>query len=445
MARRVPREVRVHIDTLNDQGLGEGEVEARTVVARNALPGEEVNVRVLKRRAGVWRGEAQTPERPSAWRRTPACDAYPRCGGCSLQHVDYAVQLAHKEQRLRAALDAAGVQPMRFRVPVSGPQFHYRYKARLGVRAVGGGVLAGFREGFSSRVARMDDCKTLALPFARMLPALKDTIARLSEPGRIPQVELAAGDCEFAVVVRHLTPLEPGDEALLGDFGRRTGMRVYLQPGGYETVAPLVAEPTYLSYTNPEFGLCFQFLPMDFTQVNPWINRALVRSAALALAPRRGAVVVDLFCGIGNFSLALARQGVRVLGLEASEGAVARARHNAALNGLSRWAEFAPADLYDARCPELPAAEYLLLDPPRSGAGPNLSRWIGDPRLERIVYVSCNPRTFASDAAILREGGFELEEAGMFDMFPHTAHVEALGLFRRRMSDVRVPAVSGRG
>jgi 23S rRNA (uracil1939-C5)-methyltransferase len=307
---------------------------------------------------------------------------------------------------------------------------------------VGEQVLAGFREGFGSRVARMSDCKTLALPFARMLPELRHTLGRLSQPGRIPQVELAGGDRDFAIIVRHLTELDRRDRDLLADFGRRTGMRLFVQPGGYDTVTPLRqaldpdsgtqrGDDPHLSYTNADFGLCYQFLPTDFTQVNPYVNRALVRDALLGLAPRPGGVVVDLFCGIGNFSLAMARLGMRVLGLENAAGAVARATGNAANNGLSAWAEFALADLYDARCPELPEADYLVLDPPRSGAGPNLERWVDSPRLQRIAYVSCNPRSFAGDAARLADQGFELDEAGIFDMFPHTAHVETLGLFSR--------------
>lgn len=442
MSRRGPREVEVRILALDDAGLGEGDADGHPLHARNALPGELVNVRVLRRRRGVWHGEADTPAHASPWRRPPACPAYPRCGGCALQHVDYEAQLEHKQNRLRSALERQGVQPIEWLQPVTGPRFHYRYKARLGVRLVGEELLAGFREGFSNRVARMDDCKTLALPFARVLPDLKGTLATLSVPHRIPQVELAGGDRDFAVIIRHLVPLEHDDREKLHGFARRTAIRVYLQSGGYDTVAPLQGDGAEtkdhgdvpLSYLNPDFGLCFRFLPTDFTQVNPWINRALVRAALAALAPQPGAAVIDLFCGIGNFSLALARRGQRVLGLEFSSGAVARARDNAALNGLSQRAEFAVADLYDSGCPELPESEYLVLDPPRSGAGPNLGRWIAETGAARIVYVSCNPETFAGDAAVLGEGGFELEKAGMFDMFPHTAHVESLGLFSRRPS-----------
>jgi len=442
MARRGPREIELSVDTLGEDGLGSGTFDGRPVRARNALPGETVNMRVLKRRRGVWFGEADTPEAAgrAAARVTPPCPNYPRCGGCALQHLDYAEQLRHKSAQLHALLAAEGVTPGRVHAPVAGPRFHYRYKARLGVRVVGGELLAGFREGFSNRVARMSDCKTLALPFAAMLGPLREALAGFEAPDRIPQVELAGGDRQFAIIVRHLAALGEGDQARLRDLEARTGVRVFLQSGGYDTVTPLDPDRSpYLSYANPELGLCFEFLPTDFTQVNPFINRALVQRALLALAPRPGAVATDLFCGIGNFSLALARRGVHVHGLESAPGAVARAERNARLNGLGGRAEFAVADLYDAACPDVPESTYLLLDPPRSGAGPNLERWAGSATVERIAYVSCNPRTFAADAARLARLGFPLQEVGVFDMFPHTAHVETLGLFARGTE----PAIRG--
>lgn len=433
MTRRGPREIALDVSALTAEGLGEGAFEGRQVLARNALPGEAVNVRVLKRRRGIWYGEADDPALASVARRRPPCRFFPRCGGCTLQHLDHEQQLLHKQQVLLADLAAHGVAPGMVRAPYSGPRLHYRFKARLGVRVVGDRLLAGFREGFSNRVVRMDDCKTLALPFARMLPALQTALGRLRRPDQVPQVELAGGDHHHAVIVRHLTALDESDLDVLDEFGRVNGMRVYLQGAGYDSVRPLRGADVggYLSYENADYGLSFEFLPTDFTQVNPYVNRALVRGALLGLRPRHGARAVDLFCGIGNFSLAMARSGLRVHGFEAAAGAIDRARHNACRNGLSDRAEFALADLYDARCPDLPEAEYLLLDPPRSGAGANLSRWVASPVLERIVYVSCNPRTFSSDAVLLQQAGFVLDEVGIFDMFPHTAHVETLGVFTR--------------
>jgi 23S rRNA (uracil1939-C5)-methyltransferase len=432
MARRGARQVELTIEALTDDGLGEGRFESRIVRARNALPGETVAVAVRKRQAGIWYGEAEQPENVAPTRQLPACSAFPRCAGCVLQHLEYQQQLEHKTARLLTELAQAGVEAACVRSPVSANQLHYRYKARLGVRVVGEEVLIGFREGFNSRIARVGECRTLAHAFVAVLPALKDALQRLRRPDRIPQIEIAGGDREVAIVVRHLTDLDQREQRTLLDFARSTGSRVYLQPGGYDTVRRLDAGGgEYLSYALTDFGLCYRFLPTDFIQVNPFINRALVRSALLGLAPQPQSTVTDLFCGIGNFSLALARQGVRVRGFESSPAAVERARFNTLVNGLCGRAEFAVADLYDARCPSLPEAEYLLLDPPRSGAGPNLQRWASSPRLERIAYVSCNPRTFAADAAVLVDQGFNLQEVGIFDMFPHTAHVETLGIFAR--------------
>jgi 23S rRNA (uracil1939-C5)-methyltransferase len=279
----------------------------------------------------------------------------------------------------------------------------------------------------------MTECRTLALPLAAALPALGDVLGSLSVAERIPQVELAAGDAAAAFVVRHLDALSPADERALAAFARAGRRAVWLQPAGYDSLRLLEPDrsPALLNYANPDFGLLFEFLPTDFTQVNPVVNRALVRSAVLALGVRQGDAVVDLFCGIGNFSLALARAGARVQGFESGPGAVQRAGHNAALNGLTDRAEFAVQDLYEAAAPELPDARLMLLDPPRSGAGPNLRSWVAGSGLERIAYVSCNPGTFAADAVVLQESGFRLAEVGVFDMFPHTAHIETLGLFVR--------------
>jgi len=438
MAMREPRRIEVAVSALADEGLGmaaavESGAGARTVLIRNALPGERVTAVVRKRRRGVWYAEALDGSPPAADRVTPPCPAYPRCGGCVLQHLDYAAQLAHKQALVERLVAAQGVVPVRVRPPVSGPRFHYRYKARLGARVVDGELLLGFREGFSNRIARMADCLTLARPLAQALPELAEVLGRSSVASQIPQVELAAGDSGAAFVIRHLAPLASADVQALAGFAATPGRTVLLQSAGYGSVRPLDGplRPAYLSYANPDFGLLFEFLPTDFTQVNPAVNRELVRAAVLALDVRPGDRALDLFCGIGNFSLALARAGAQVYGLESGAGAVERAWHNAALNGLGARAEFAVQDLYDSPGPALPDARLLLLDPPRSGAGPNLQQWIAGVGLERIAYVSCNPETFATDAAVLQQSGFRLAELGVFDMFPHTAHIETLGLFVR--------------
>jgi 23S rRNA (uracil1939-C5)-methyltransferase len=439
------RRIDVAITGLSEDGLGTGIAAERLLRVRDALPGERVTALVRHRHAGVWYAEAEAHLETALQRTAAPCPAYPRCAGCSLQHLEYGAQVAHKSAVLAGLLAEAGVTAGRLREPVAGPRFHYRHKARLGARMVGGTLLLGFREGFSNRIARTTGCATLAPPLAAALPELARVLSELDVADRIPQVELAAGETGAAFIVRHLAPLSHADELALARFAALPGRRVYLQPGGYHTVHVLGSHPAidtgdtlasvpaqdYLSYGLPEFGLAFDHLPTDFIQVNPAINRALVRAAVLGLDPQPGDTTVDLFCGIGNFALALARRGALVSGFESAGSAVARATHNAARNGLAHRAEFAERDLYHPSGAALPASRLMVIDPPRSGAGPNLSAWIASGALERLAYVSCNPRTFASDAAVLCAHGFRLAEAGIFDMFPHTAHTETLGIFVR--------------
>ncbi len=440
MARRkpLPADLPVRIDRLDEDGLGvarvhSGDVE-RDVRLRNALPGETLQARILKRRRGQWLGNAQPPEALAhADRRAAACPVFPRCGGCALQHMPAHLQLQRKASALGDLLNAHGVQAQRWRAPITGPQYGYRRKARLGVRVVGDQVFLGFREAFASRVVDMTSCPALDARLSALIAPLRDVLAGLSVRRAVPQIEVAAGDEATALVLRHLEPLSEGDVARLAAFAGQYGVALYTQAGGYDTVTPLPGrQANLLSYALPEFGLNLQFSPVEFTQVNAVINRALVRHGTAPL--RRCRLVADLFCGIGNFSLALARMGIEVVGLEASESAIARAQANARRNAVASRAGFEVRDLYGDGAVDLrlPAdADGLLLDPPRSGAGPHLGRWL-TPHMSVVSYVSCNPRTFAQDARLLQDAGFALTEVGVFDMFPQTAHVETLGVFHRR-------------
>ncbi len=406
----------------------------RKIRVKNALPGERVEAKVLKRRRGLWLAEAQTVlSSHSPARVVPPCSNFPRCGGCAMQHLNYAEQILLKQRRLEHALTESGVVPLSWSAPRLGPRLHYRTKARFGVRLVADRVLVGFRESFSNRVGRMDDCRTLIPAFSDLLPDLKDVLTRISIPAQIPQIEVAAGDTTRALLVRHLADFTMEDRASLVEFAERHDVSLFSQPGGYDSIQPMnrLTDSPFLGYANPDYGLYFRFLPWDFTQVNLAMNRSLVQSALLALAVEPGEVVVDLFCGIGNFSLPLAIAGANVRGLEASAGAVERAEMNARLNGLDSRCEFLKLDLYDPACQSLGEARYLLLDPPRSGAGENLGPWLAASRPERAVYVSCDPNSFATDAATFKQHGYALQQVGIYDMFPHTAHVETLGLFVR--------------
>lgn len=422
------------IETVDGDGLGMATVGDRRLRVKNALPGELAQARILKRRSGEWLAEAHRIDSASPDRTRPACPYYPRCGGCVLQHLETDRQMALKTSRLLGLLSHQGVTPERVNDPTLGPRYHYRSKARFGVRVVGGQVLVGFRETFSNRVGRMASCLTLTTGLARLPGALKGLIAGLSAPHCIPQVEVAEGTDACAMILRHLEPFTEEDRRRIEAFSKDEGVRCYGQSGGYETVEPLStnARERYLGYANSEFGLHFLFDPRDFTQVNLEMNTKLVRAAVTGLNAPGDASVLDLFCGIGNFSLALASAGCRVRGVEASQASIDRAAMNACHNGLERWCEFAQMDLYDADCLEPGLAAFMVLDPPRSGAGPNLSGWLRSAVVERVAYVSCSPESFASDAGVLCRAGFSLEQVGIFDMFPHTAHVETLGIFQRR-------------
>jgi 23S rRNA (uracil1939-C5)-methyltransferase len=316
----------------------------------------------------------------------------------------------------------------------------------MGVRVVGENVLVGFRESFSNRVARIDHCLTLTKELSALLPDLKSTIGAMSEPHTVPQLEVAQGDNSIAILVRHLQPLTTNDRELWRHFENNHPVQVLLQSKGYDTLARLNEgdKVVPLDYKIPEYGLSLQFYPHQFTQVNALMNRELVRTALAYLGDITDQVVADMFCGIGNFTLPLARAGARVVGIEGSQDAVIMGQHNAQRNGVATHCHFADEDLYSATATaEADASmlatlrhfgsfpQALILDPPRSGAGPNLESWVSSPELEQIVYVSCNPVTFADDAKRLSDNGFVLREVGIYDMFPNTSHVETIGHFVR--------------
>jgi 23S rRNA (uracil1939-C5)-methyltransferase len=436
MSRRVdPAPFEVEVLDLAHDGRGVARVEGKTVFVADALPGERVRARRVGRRRSHDEAVLVEVLEASPDRRTPPCPHFGTCGGCSLQHLAPAAQLAAKERTLHENLERIGrVSPEARWAPIDGPTWGYRRKARLGVRKVDkkGRVLVGFRERSAPYLTDMDSCGVLAGNIGPLLGALGALIAGLSIARRLPQVELAVGDDSAALVFRVLDPPTPQDLLQIDRFTREHGFDAWLQPGGPDTLVPLRENTPPLVYRIEAFDLELQFLPTDFVQVNADVNARAVGRAVELLAPAPGHRVVDLFCGLGNFSLALARRGARVRGVEGDEALVGRARENAARNGLE--ASFHVANLFDD-CSELPWArepcEALMLDPPRAGAEASIHLV---PRLQpqRIVYVSCHPATLARDAGILvHEYGYRLRGAGVMDMFPHTAHVESIALFER--------------
>ena len=431
MARRLPQFVELRITGVDADGRGLGEIDGRPIRVKNALPGEQVRARLLRRQRGEWWGETDAVLVASPARRPAPCPLFPRCGGCAVQQLNGAAQLAAKQARLLELLEASDVAVGKLRPPVTGPSYHYRTKARLGVRLVGDAPLIGFREHLSNRVARMDDCLVLTPRLGRLIEPLKALVSGLSVRDAVPQIELAAGDEDCALVVRHLRPLTADDADALRQFARCFRVALLTQAGGPETASLLAAPADWtgqLGYAIPAFGLYLHFHPSDFTQVNLALNQRLVADVVQALGPSNG-LTADFFCGIGNFSLPLARRGHRVLGLEGDAGCIDRAKANAVLNGLSGRCEFSVADLYKA--PKLPPRlGAALVDPPRSGLGPALVEALSG-RTDKLAYVSCNPATFARDARHLVDLGFNLAEAAVYDLFPHTAHIETFGLFER--------------
>jgi 23S rRNA (uracil1939-C5)-methyltransferase len=427
----------LRIERMADNGQGVAHVDGKLVFVAGALPDERVLAARVKRHANYDEATATDILEPAAERVTPPCPAYERCGGCALQHQEHAAQVRDKQMHLADKLARiGGVQPDAWLDPVLGPAWHYRRRARLGARLVPkkGTVLVGFRERRSSFLTDMTECPVLDARLSALIAPLRTLLAGLSAPDQLPQIEATATDDDVALVLRHLTPLTDADRAALTGFASTHGVRWSLQPGGPASVYPLVpGDDRPLRYRLDAFGLDIEFGPLDFTQVNFAINRQLVPLAVDLLAPQPGEQVADLFCGVGNFSLALARRGARVLGLEGDDALVARARDNARRAGLAAQCSFERANLYDdapAVLPRLAACDAWLLDPPRSGAQALCSA-VPKAGPARIVYVSCNPATLARDAGLLSGQGYRLVSAGIVDMFPHTAHVESIALFER--------------
>lgn len=430
------------IDTLDAKGLGRATFEGKTLKVYDALPGETVMARYLFGRSQ--RGKTQTLEvlHAVAERVEPACPNFGVCGGCSLQHMSIDAQVARKQAALLQHLEVTGqVKPEEIYPPLTGHPWSYRRKARLSVRDVAakGRVLVGFRERDGRFVADMTGCHILLPQIADALPKISEMIATLDCRGSIPQIEVACGDNQAALVFRHLNELSDEDINRLLKFGTETGLGIYSQSGGPDTVKLLAPEGFQLQYGIDGLNLTYQFEPMDFAQVNGPLNQVMVMRALELLAIQPDDQVLDLFCGLGNFTLAIAQQAAKVTGVEGSEEMVLRGTKNAQLNQLDN-VSFHAVDLYKAReegesSVPWPAENYnsIMLDPPRSGALELLAS-IGASTATRVVYVSCNPETLARDAGVLvNQHGFRLKGAGMMDMFPHTTHSEAIALFEREL------------
>ncbi len=442
----------LQVESLDLEGQGVAHrADGKVVFIEGALPGESVRVNVARRKNQWEQGQVSAIRRESSQRVQPGCPHFGlhtgACGGCKVQHLHPAAQIAAKQRVLEDNLShLAKVVPQRILRPLQGPAWGYRQRARLSVRHVAkkGTVLVGFHERKSRYVADMTVCPVLPPHIGALLPRLRELVGAMQARDRLPQIEVAIGDDVNALVLRHLDPLSAGDLVRLRGFAAEHGVQWWLQPGGPDTVTPLDAGGAELNYQLPEFGLTIPFEPTDFTQVNLGINRVLVPQALRLLDAQAGDRVIDWFCGLGNFTLAIARGAREVLGIEGSEPLVRRARDNAARNGLSGRTRFEVRNLFEldaAGSAALGRADRWLVDPPREGAfalakaTADLSASLDWTPPRRIVYVSCNPATLARDAGLLvHQAGYVCSAAGVVDMFPHTAHVESIAVFDRDAS-----------
>ena len=422
---------------------GEGIIRAgKTVFVPGALPGETVSFERTRKHRQHDEGRLLEVLRPAAERVTPRCAHFGICGGCALQHLAPEAQLSLKEQELRDNLArVARVECRTWLPPLRGPEWGYRRRARLGAKYVPkkAKVVVGFRERLAPYVADVQRCEVLAAPVGALVQPLAELLGELDIRQQLPQIEVAVADNATALVLRVLQQPSERDLEKLRAFAARHALRLFLQSGGLDSIEELAvaagAEAVPLNYALPAFDLTLEFAPTDFVQVNGPVNQALVTRALELLRPNAQSRVLDLYCGLGNFTLALARCAGHVVGVEGAAGLVERARHNARRNGLSNL-EFHVGDL--GKLTEQQSGwlrgpyTHVLIDPPRVGAAPEMLAAIAALAPERVLYVSCHPGSLARDVAVLaHEHGFILESAGVVDMFPHTAHVESMALLVR--------------
>jgi len=437
MAKREPETGR--IASVTHDGRGIADLPGKKVFVAGALAGETARFVRRKRRRNFDEAELLEVLEASTSRVEPRCAVFGRCGGCAMQHIAIEDQRAIKQQSLADSLERVGrVEPQRWREPIcSDDSWLYRRRARLAVKDVPGKgrVLVGFRERHAPFITDMHRCEVLAAPVDGLIDPLSDLVASLSIRSRVPQVEVAVADNATELVFRILDPVTDDDTEKLRAFGREHDLRIALQPKGPDSVYRIEPEGDIasLNYRLPEFDVEIEFLPTDFVQINADVNRRMVSAAIESLEVGTEHRVLDLFCGIGNFTLPLARHSAAVIGIEGEARQVERARANASKNDI-RNAEFICADLFKIDGSESwlkQGSDRLLLDPARSGADV-VVRHIDKLNPERIVYVSCHPGTLARDAGMLvNEHGYRLLEAGIIDMFPHTAHVESIAVFER--------------
>ena len=429
------------IESLDHEARGITRLDGKTIFVVGALPGETVEYTSFRKKPSFEVAQILHVHQASPARVTPKCPHFGVCGGCSLQHFDSTAQVAAKQRLLEANLWHLGrVKPDILFAPIAGEFWGYRHRARLSARFVAkkGGMLIGFHEKRSAFVADMRQCEVLPPHVSALLLPLRELIGAFSDNKSMPQIELAVGDTLTVLVLRIMVPLSAADEDLLRSFADQHDVVFYLQPKGPSTAYrfyPL--DERALSYRLPDFDVTHVFSPTEFTQVNPAINRVLVRRALALLEPKAGERIADMFCGLGNFTLPIARSGAQVVGIEGSTELVQRAQQNALDNQLKQHVSYAVSNLFEMDATQFEALgkfDKMLIDPPREGALALVEAIAADGSNapQRIIYVSCNPATLARDAAILvGEKNYRLRGAGLVNMFPQTSHLESIAWFER--------------
>ena len=431
-------EVQARVEDLSHDGLGVIKVNDKVYFVGGVLPDELISFKPGKKRKGKFEGNAVEILEPSSQRVEAECEYFGICGGCALQHLESKSQIEYKEKILIDNLTRIGkVTSGEVLAPLKGDLWNYRRKARLGVKYVPkkGGIIVGFREKQSSFITSLQHCRTLDLRISDLLPSLHELITGLSNNTRIPQIEVAAGDHRVAMVLRHLESIFQSDIERLKEYAAINNVDFFTQSKGPDSVMPVgPGVPVPLRYRHDLFGIELEFNPLDFIQVNASVNQLMVKQAYDFLNPVASDRILDLFCGLGNFTLPLATSGADVIGVEGDSYLVNKGRSNAQINQIEN-ASFEKLDLHAGDLSVLTGSgkfNKMLIDPPRSGAFQVVQEVVPMLQPERLVYVSCNPATLARDADVMvNHNGYTLTYAGAIDMFPHTAHVESMAVFDR--------------
>lgn len=428
----------IQIEELSHDGRGIGRIDGKTIFIEGALPNERVSAEIFKKHSRYEEGKVTAIIEPAPIRIEPKCPHFQYCGGCVLQHINHDAQIHHKTKVLKDHLEHFGqIEPKTWLPPVTGQIWNYRHKARLTAKFVTkkNSVLVGFREKNSHLVADIEQCPILAKPVDSLITKLKILLNQFSIKSHIPQIEIAIGDNVIAFVIRILQKLSDADEFLLKNFAEQEKIVIHLQPGGYDTVYQFWPEhpATDLTFSVPRLNLTYAFKPIQFSQVNPEINTKMIELVLQKLNPLETDNILDLFCGFGNFTLAIAKMSLKVCGIEGNANAIEQARFNAQLNQLTHC-QFEVANLeqdFEHMSWAKPSYDKILIDPPRSGAE-KIMHWLLHKKPKLIIYISCNPATLARDLKILTQNSdYLLEEAGILDMFPHTKHVESIAVLKR--------------